>query len=70
MTDVATATTSATTVPVQWVIWNEYRRAYVAAEGTGMFYTVNVWDARVYPSEKAALGWCKEGERPQKMIGA
>ena len=66
MTD---ATTATATVPVQWVIWNEYRRAYVAAEGTGVFYTINIWDARTYPDETTALKWCKSGEWPQKMLG-
>lgn len=56
---------------IVFVIWNDDRRAWVAAEGTGMFYTSDPDKARQFPSQEEAQQWAKldSGETIQRWIG-
>ena len=39
---------------VTYVIWNDDRRAWLAAEGTGLFYTVNPDRVRQFDTQEEA----------------
>ena len=55
---------------VVFVIWNDDRRAWLAAEGTGLFYTINPDRVRQFPSQEEAEKWLKpQHEQVQRWIG-
>lgn len=54
---------------VVFVIWNDERRAWLAAEGTGLFYTINPDRVRQFPTQEDAEKWCKPNETVQRWIG-
>ena len=55
---------------VVFVIWNDERRAWLAAEGTGLFYTVNPDRVRQFLSIAEAEKWLKpNNETVQRWIG-
>ena len=56
---------------IVFVIWNDDRRAWVAAEGTGMFYTTNPDQVRQFVTQEEAEKWCKTDgkETIQRWIG-
>lgn len=54
---------------VTFVIWNDERRAWLAAEGTGLFYTINPDRVRQFPTQEDAEKWCKPSESVQRWIG-
>jgi hypothetical protein len=54
---------------VVFVIWNDERRAWLAAEGTGLFYSINPERVRQFPTQEDAEKWCKPNETVQKWIG-
>ena len=54
---------------VVFVIWNDERRAWLAAEGTGLFYTVNPDRVRQFDTQEAAEKWAKSTETVQRWIG-
>ncbi len=54
---------------VAYVIWNDERRAWLAAEGTGLFYTINPDRVRQFPTQEDAEKWLKPNETVQRWIG-
>jgi hypothetical protein len=54
---------------VVFVIWNDERRAWLAAEGTGLFYTINPDRVRQFDTQEDAEKWCKPNETVQRWIG-
>jgi hypothetical protein len=54
---------------VVFVIWNDERRAWLAAEGTGLFYSINPERVRQFPTQEDAEKWCKPNETVQRWIG-
>ena len=55
---------------IVFVIWNDERRAWLAAEGTGLFYTVNPDRVRQFDTQEAAEKWLKpSNETVQRWIG-
>jgi hypothetical protein len=54
---------------ISFVIWSDDRRAWVADEGTGMFYTTNPDQVRQFITQEEAQKWCKSSEVVQRWIG-
>ena len=54
---------------ISYVIWSDDRRAWVAAEGSGMFYTTNPDDVRQFDTQEDAEKWAKSTETVQRWIG-
>jgi hypothetical protein len=54
---------------VVYVIWNDDRRAWLAAAGTGLFYTVNPDMVRQFDTQEDAEKWAKSTETVQRWIG-
>jgi hypothetical protein len=54
---------------VTYVIWNDERRAWLAAAGTGLFYTANPDMVRQFDTQEDAEKWVGPTEMVQKWIG-
>lgn len=54
---------------IVFVIWNDDRRAWVAAEGSGMFYTTDVDKVRQFSTQAEAEKWAKPSEIINRWIG-
>lgn len=54
---------------IVFVIWNDDRRAWLAADGTGMFYTADVEKVRQFKTQEEAEKWAKPDETIGRWIG-
>jgi len=59
-------------VKIQYVVWSDRRRAWLATEGSGLFYTTDPDKVRVFPTQEEANKWVNSagGEIVQRWIGA